>query len=163
MALAETVAPTPAQMAEAYYAKGIAAEKAGDLAGARLAYTKALQTNPQHANSRFRLNQLKIDGGKIAAKGREAKFSKVIIPTIQLDAATLQESVDALAIIVGKESKGELAANFLIQDPQKKLADAKITLSLKNIPASAAINYILSQAKAKARYDEHAVVIEPTT
>jgi tetratricopeptide (TPR) repeat protein len=161
VALAETTPPTPAQLAEAYYAKGIAAEKAGDVDGARLAYTKALQANPRHANSRFRLNQLKIDGGAIAAKGREAKFNKVIIPVIQFEDATLQESIDALSAFITKESKGELAANFLIQDPQKKLAAAKITLNLKNLPASAVIKYILTQANAKARYDEHAVVIEP--
>lgn len=161
MALAETAPLTPTQQAEAYYATGIAAEKAGDVDGARQAYTKALQTNPKHANCRFRLNQLKIDGGKIAAKGREAKFTKVIIPAIQLDGATLQESLDALTAILTKESKGELSSNFLVQDPQKKLAAIKITLNLKNLPASAAINYILGQANARARYDEHAVVIEP--
>ena len=161
MALAESVAPTPAQMAEAYYTKGIAAEKAGDADGARVAYLKALQVNPNHANCRFRLNQLKIDGGAIAAKGREAKFSKVVVPIIQLDAATMQEAIDALTAILNKESKGEFAGNFLIQDPQKKLESVKITLNLKNLPASAVIKYILTQANAKARYDEHAVVIEP--
>ena len=161
VSLAAPPAPTPAQLSEAYYAKGIAAEKAGDAEGARLAYTKALQANPNHANCRYRLNQLKIDGGAIAAKGREAKFNKVIIPVINLADATLQESIDALTLILNKESKGEFTANFLIQDPQKKLAEAKITLSLKNIPASAVIKYVLTQANAKARYDEHVVVIEP--
>lgn len=163
VALAETTAPTPAQQAEAYYARGIAAEKAGDLEGARTAYTKALQASPNHANCRFRLNQLKIDGPAIAAKGREAKFNKVLLPSIQLDGATLQESLEALALMISKESKGELAANFLVQDPQKKLDGAKISLTLKNVPASAAMKYILTQAKAKARYDEHAVVIEPNS
>jgi tetratricopeptide (TPR) repeat protein len=163
VALAETTPPTPAQQAEAYYARGIGAEKAGDLEGARAAYTKALQADPNHANCRFRLNQLKIDGPAIAAKGREAKFNKVLIPSIQLDGATLQESLDALAIMINKESKGGLAANFLVQDPQKKLGTAKISLNLKNIPASAAMKYILTQVNAKARYDEHAVVIEPNS
>jgi hypothetical protein len=161
MALAETTAPTPAQLAEAYYAKGIAAEKAGDAAGARLAYTKGLQAYPRHANCRFRLNQLKIDGPAIAARGREAKFATVIIPVINLDGATLQEAIDAIALGIEKASKGKIAGNFLIQDPGKKLDQAKITLSLKNLPASAVIKYILTQANAKARYDEHAVVIEP--
>ena len=60
-----------------------------------------------------------------------------------------------------KETKDQLSPNFIIQDPQNKLANAKITLNLKNLPASAVIKYLLTQANARARYDEHAVVIEP--
>jgi hypothetical protein len=51
--------------------------------------------------------------------------------------------------------------NFIVHDPEKKLAAAKITLSLRNIPASAALKYILEQSGAKARFDEHAVVVGP--
>ena len=159
--LAEPTAPSPAQLADAYYAKGIAAEKDGDVEAARLAYTKALQANPDLANCRYRLNQLKLDAPMIAAKGRQVKLSKVTIPAFQLDGATLQESLDALNLVLNKESKGQATPNFVIQDPQKKLGTVKITLNLKNLPASAVIQYLMSQANAKARYDEHAIVIEP--
>jgi hypothetical protein len=37
----------------------------------------------------------------------------------------------------------------------------KITLVLKNTPAKAVLQYILDQARAKARHDEHAIVITP--
>lgn len=160
-ALAEPTAPTPAQLAEAYYARGIAAEKAGDVTTARTAYTKALQANPNHANCRFRLKQLELDKDSIAARGREGQFAKVLIPVVQIDGATLQESLDHLAAMVTKESKNQLTPNFVVQDPQNKLANTKINLNLKNIPASAVLKYLLDQSKAKARYDEHAVVIEP--
>ena len=142
-------------------AAGIAAENAGDVAAARLAYTKALQANPGHANCRYRLNQLKIDAPVIAAKGREAKLSKVMIPAFQLDPASLQEALDSLNLILEKESKGQVAANFIVQDPNKTLAASRLTLNLKNVPASAVMKYLLAQANAKARYDEHAIVIEP--
>jgi len=160
-ALAEPNSLTPAQQADAYYGKGIAAEKAGDVAAARAAYTQALQLNPGLANCRYRLTQLQIDAPSIAAKGREAKFSKVMVPALQLENATLQEAIDGLSLIIEKEAKGQLAANFVIQDPGKKLAAAKITLNLKNLPASAVMSYLMTQANAKVRYDEHAVVIEP--
>lgn len=160
-ALAEPKSLTPSQTADAYYARGIAAEKAGDVTGARAAYTKALQANPNHANCRYRLKQLELDKGAIAAKGREAQFSKVMIPVFQIDGATLQESLDALGTMITKESKKQVTSNFLIQDPQNKLANTKLTLNLKNVPASAVIKYLLTQSNAKARYDEHAVVIEP--
>lgn len=160
-ALAEPTAPTPTQIADAYYAKAIAAEKAGDVDGARTAYTKALQANPQHANCRYRLQQLELNKNAIAAKGREGMFNTVMIPTVQFDGATLQEAFEALNTMILKESKNKLSPNFVIQDPQNKLANTKISLNLKNLPASAVIKYLLTQGGAKARYDEHAVVIEP--
>jgi tetratricopeptide (TPR) repeat protein len=161
VALAAPTPPSPAQQADAYYNNGIAAEKAGDVEGARTAYTKALQINPNLANCRFRLKELQLNGGAIAAVGREAKLGRVVVPTFQLDNATLQEALDALNVILEKESKGQVVANFIVQDPQKKLADKKISLNLKNVPASAVMKYVLTQTNAKARYDEHAVVIEP--
>ncbi len=161
VALAEPAAPPPAQQADAYYSKGIAAEKAGDVETARVAYTQALQLNPGLANCRYRLKQLQIDEPQIAAKGREGKFNKVMVPVFQLEGATLQEALNALSLIIDKESKGQLTANFVIQDPHKKLAAAKLSLNLKNVPASAVMTYLITQTNAKARYDEHAVVIEP--
>ena len=154
--------PTPAALsAEAYFAKGVAAEDSGDVAAARIAYTKALQLNPDLANCRYRLKELELNGPKVAAKGREAKFGKIMVPVFHLDGATLQEALDALNLIIDKESKGLVAANFVVQDPDAKLAAAKLTLNLKNLPASAIMKYLMTQANAKARYDEHAIVIEP--
>jgi len=154
-------APPPAPSADAYFAKGIAAEEAGDVAAARSAYTKALQLNPDLANCRYRLKELELNGPKVAAKGREVGFGKIMVPEFHLDGATLQEALDALNLIISKQSKGTVAGNFVIQDPSAKLASAKLTLNLKNLPASAVMKYLMSQANAKARYDEHAIVIEP--
>ncbi len=162
--MAEPPASPPqsaAQQAAAYYAKGMAAENSGDVAAARAAYTKALQINPDLANCRFRLKELDLNEPKVAAKGREGKFGKVMVAAFHLDGATLQESLDALNQIIDKESKGLVAGNFVVQDPEGKLASAKITLNLKNLPASAVMKYLMTQANAKARYDEHAIVIEP--
>lgn len=161
VALAEPAPPTQAQVANAYYNRGIAAEKAGDVVGARTAYTKALQANPRHANCRYRLRQLELYKDSIARKGREKQFDKVTIPVIQIDGATLEESLNALSKMIAKESQGKVAANFIIQDPKGQFAKSKINLNLKALPASALIKYMLTQANAKARYDEHAVVIMP--
>ena len=160
-AFAQAPAQTPAQQAEANYRKGLAAEKAGDPTTAQQAYTDALKANPKHANARYSLGQLKLNSGAIAAKGREAKFGAVMIPEFKLDGATLQESLAALQIIVEKQSKDQVTPNFVIEDPKNQLAAAKITLSLKAMPAKAVMQYLMQQAGAKARYDEHAVVIAP--
>lgn len=154
-------AETPGRKAETLYRQGLAAEQAGDPATARQAFTAALQINPKHANARFRLGQLKITGPAIAAKGREAQLGAVIIPLIQLEEASLQEAIDALAQMIEKESEGDLAPNFVIQDAGGKLAGAQINIRLKSVPVKGVLEYILTQAGAKARFDEHAVVITP--
>lgn len=159
--VSQAFAQTPPQQADALYRQGLAAEKAGDPVAARQAYEAALKANPGHANARYSLGQLKLNSGTIAAKGREAKFGAVMIPEYRLDAANLQESLDALRVIVEKQSKQQVTPNFVIQDPKNELAAAKITLNLKNLPARGVIQYLMEQSGAKVRYDEHAIVITP--
>jgi len=160
-ASAQAPALSPARQAEAFYRQGLAAEKAGDPAAAQKAYADALKADPKHANARFSLGQLKLNAGAIAAKGREATFGTVVIPAFNLDAATLQEALDALRVLIEKQSKDTVTANFVLQDPKKQLADVKISLNLKSMPAKAVLQYLMDQSGAKARYDEHAVVIMP--
>ncbi len=157
----QAFAESPPQSAEAFYKKGLAAEKAGDPAAAKDCYANALKLDPAHANARYSLGQLKINSGAIATKGREAKFGAVQIPVFQLDQATLKEALDGLGIMIEKQSKGEVTPNFVIEDPKNVLGDRKITLNLKNMPSKAVLNYLLEQTGGKARYDEHAVVISP--
>jgi tetratricopeptide (TPR) repeat protein len=154
-------AETPAQRAELLYRQGLAAEQAGNPEAARKAYTGALQADPNHAHSRYSLGQLKITAPALAAKGREAKFGAVMVPEFKVDQAALKETLEALQIIVEQQSKGEVTPNFILQDPKESISGTKITLVLKNTPAKAVLQYVLEQAGAKARYDEHAIVITP--
>jgi tetratricopeptide (TPR) repeat protein len=161
--VSQASAQTPAQInqAEVLYRQGVAAEEAGDPATARQAYLEALRANPRHANAQYSLGQLKINYASITAKGREAKFGDVMVPEFKLDDATLKEALVALQMIIEKESKQQVMTNFILQDPKSALAEAKITLVLKNTPARGVLQYLLAQANAKARYDEHAIVIMP--
>ena len=159
--MAQAQTPNPSAQAEQLYNKGVAAEKAGDPVTAQKSYSAALRLNPQHANARYRAAQMKIEGGSIAAKGREAKFGQEIIPQIALEGASLQESLDALRLMIEKNAGPEKAPNFIVQDPENKLDKARITLQLKGVPAKGVLSYILTQSGAKATYDEHAVVISP--
>jgi tetratricopeptide (TPR) repeat protein len=160
-ASAQAPAQTPSQKAQGYYLRGLAAEKAGDPDAARLAYSEALKLHPNHANARYSLGQLKITSASIATRGREMKFGAVMIPEFKLDGASLQDALDALGIIVAKQSKDQVAPNFIIEDPKKELSAAKISLNLKAMPSKAVLKYLLDQSGAKARYDEHAIVISP--
>lgn len=155
LALAETAA----EKAEAYYQKGLVAERAGDPAAAIAAYNAALQQNPNHAHARFKLGDVKIKAVEIKADAIEAKIGGIMISAYQIEEATIQDALSVLAIAIERQTKDEIAPNFVIEDPNKKLADIKVTLNMKNIPVSAILKYILAQTKTKIRYDEHAVVV----
>lgn len=151
----------PAPSADACYRQGQAAERSGDPDAARKAYLEALKLNPKHANATYALGQLRINAASISARGRELKFGAVTVPEFKLADATLQDSLDALTIIVDRESKNSVAPNFVVQDPKNQLSSARLNLNLKALPAKAVLKYVLDQANAKARFDEHAIVIEP--
>jgi hypothetical protein len=152
---------SPAEQAEQYYRHGQVAEKAGNVDAARAAYEAALKANPKHANARYGLGQLKINGPAITAMARETKFGAVVIPVFKVDAASLKEALDALQIMVEKESKEQVTPNFIIQDPKGQLADTKVSLNVKSMPAKAVLSYLMDQAKAKATFDQYAIVIAP--
>ena len=156
-----SAAESAAQQSEAAYKQGVAAEKAGDVAGANEGYSRALKLNPGNANARYSLGQLVINADAINARARETKFGNVTIPLIQLDNASLQEALDAFSGMIEKQSKNEVTPNFVIQDPKGTLAVVKISMSLKNMPSKGVMKYLMDQAGAKARYDEHAVVVTP--
>ncbi len=160
-ASAETPAQAAARQSEALYQQGLTAEKANDVAAAKEAYTKAVKLNPDNANARYSLGQLAIHAPEIATRAREAKFGEVMIPLIQLDNATLQEALDAFSTMIEKESKDQVTPNFVIQDPKGTLASVKLSMNLKNMPSKGVMKYLMDQANAKARYDEHAVVVTP--
>lgn len=160
-AFAQSPVTTPPATAAVLCAKGQAAEKAGDPDSAKEFYAQALKLEPNNPNARYSMGQLKIHSAEIAARGREAKFGSVMVPLFQMDGASLQEALDALGGSIEKQSKGEVTPNFIIQDPKLVLADRKITLNLKNMPSKAVMKYVMDQASARVRYDEHAVVVSP--
>lgn len=153
------MAAEPAPTGPSAYQQGMIAIAAGDPTTAEACFTKALQQDPNNANARYQLIEVRKNAASIAAKGRASKFGAVVIPSINLSGATLEESLTVLGKMVAKESKDQVTPNFVTDDPEAKLATKTITLKLSNVPAKAALEYILSQAGGKARYDEHAIVV----
>jgi len=155
---AQVHAQAPAATSSSYFIQGQAAEKAGDPAAAEEFYKKALKLDPKNASAIYSLGQIKIHGPAIAAKGREEKLGAVMIPVFQLQGASLQEALDALGLMIEKQSEEKVTPNFVIEDPKQVLADRKISLNLKAMPTKAVMKYLVDQTGTKVRYDEHAVV-----
>ena len=153
--------PTPAARADLLYQQGLAAVQKGDKAGAQKAFENALRINPSHANARYHLLQLRGSGERMAAKARELKLQQVKLPEVNFSDVTLEEAVQAIDLLVRKETKEAFSPNFVIQDSSGELAKRPITLQLRNVPAHVALKYTLDLAQATVRYDEHAILIQP--
>lgn len=80
---------------------------------------------------------------------------------LRLEDAELRESLDLLAKLVETQSEGKIAPNFVIQDADGKLANAKISLNLRNVTSGVVLEYMLGMINARARHDEFAIVILP--
>lgn len=98
----------------------------------------------------------------VAVQSREAQLSKIRIPKIHLQDAPLEESIAFLAARISEATGGKTTVNFVVQDPGDLLKSRRVaSLKLNDVPAREAIAYVLQQCNAKARYDEHAIVISP--
>lgn len=152
---------SPAARADLLYRQGLAAVQKGDKETAQKAFEGALRINPGHANARYHLLQLRGTGERLAAKARQLKLQQVKLPVVNFDNVTLEEAVQAIDLLVRKETKETFAPNFVIQDSSGELAKRPITLQLRNVPAHVALKYTLDLARATVRYDEHAILIQP--
>jgi hypothetical protein len=149
-----------AQKAEKFYQQGLASERQGDPAAALAAYKAAVELNSNHTSARYRAGEVKTNPEAIKAAGKQAKVGSIMLPAYQIDDATVQEAVALLTLAIEKQQKeGDAAINFIVEDTNKKLENVRINLNLKNIPVSAVLHYIHTQANTKIRYDEHAVVL----
>lgn len=163
-----TAAPVCAQSADDYYRQGVAAMKRGEVQAARSAFSKALRAQPDHAYARYQLGQLEGQSENLAAKRRESELAAVRLEEVNFSEVELSEALRALGAMVEGATSGDdeddeegRIVNFMIQDSSGKLGDREVSLRMKNVPAKVALEYLLQQVNATARYDEHAIVIRP--
>ena len=83
-------------------------------------------------------------------------YSTVIIPKLTVNDATLQESLEALAMLSKKASDGKVEPNFVVRTPA--LNKSPITVNLNNVPLTEAVRYLAELSKAKITWDKHAVM-----
>lgn len=154
--------PLSAEKATAndFFKAGEAALKKGDVKTAEASYRKALRLDPNHGNSRFRLADMKNLKPEARVRVRRGKMKSIILPDVTFEEEPLEDCLTALGAKI-EAVDGTFIPNFLISDPNDLITKKEISIRLRNIPATEALKYILSQAKATAKWDAHVITVSP--
>ena len=143
------------------YQQGMFAMNEGKYDIAKMSFREALRNNPKHLLARQKLLYISKNRNSLDIQNRKNVLRRVIIPKVDLDKASLQESLDILAVQIERISQQKVTPNFIIQDPKGTFQNRKVTLRLNRIPAETTLRYIVEQVGAHIRYDNHAIVIIP--
>ncbi|MGJ8677452.1 MAG: hypothetical protein ACSHX0_08035 [Akkermansiaceae bacterium] len=147
------------KLASDYYSQGQTALQAGDLVKAKTSYQAVLKIYPGHPQAIRSLEKLSSLSKTYLADSTVAKLKSVIIPEFIVENVSLNEALDTLTTHIDTVSEKKVIINFLVLDPSRKLDSRKISINIKSVPADAILSYITEQARAKIKYDSHAVII----
>lgn len=147
--------------AEDYFKQGESALKKGNIELAQSSYRDALKLDPKHGNAKFRLLSMRDLKAGSRIKARQAMLKSIILPNVAFEDITLEESLEGLGIMIEKASEKTFIPNFVIADPSGTINKNKVNINLRNIPASVALKYVLSQSKSRVSWDEHVINIRP--
>ncbi|GHC42878.1 hypothetical protein [Roseibacillus persicicus] len=154
--------PLFAEATAADYYKAAEKElKAGNVEKAKTYYAATLKLDPNHGNAKYRLLSMKTLTAEARIRVRKAKLASITLPNVTFEDLTLEESLEALGAMIEKASDDTFVPNFVVDDPSGNIAKNKVNIRLRNIPASVALKYVLSQAKANDNWDAHVINIRP--
>ncbi len=130
------------------------AYQTGDYKTAKSLFAVVLETDPRNtvAQNYLRMIAQKEKGGTL-----ENSLRKIIIPKVEFTDASVREAVTYVVQRVSALTEGKQTLNVVWLVPGD--FDARVTLSLQNIPATEALNYIATSANLKLNYDARAVTI----
>lgn len=132
----------------------------GDLETAKRSFQIVYQLDPKNAVAIGGLRQIAVQEAKSGGGASiEKQFAQVILPQVQFKEATFTEALDFLKKKVTEASGGKQTANFVVQPGIDQ--NAKVTLSLTNVPFTEALRYMAELVSAKAEYQKYAIVIRP--
>ncbi len=100
------------------------------------------------------------------------KLDRIIIPTVALDQATLEEAIEFLRFRAAENDPTELdpakkGVNFTVNlgDPQseqaKKIRSLRFDLKISQVPLSQALRYVTDMTQTAFTTDDFAVIIQP--
>lgn len=150
-----------AMKVEEYYKLAEKSYMNGDLVKTQQALQRSLALNPQHGPSYALAIKTRQNRQKFGIQARQRELAKVILPEIDFNALPLEDALRDLNDLIGTASDGVVTANIVLMDRNSTIKSKKITLNMKQIPATVALDYVLNLAGATAKYDQYAITIRP--
>jgi len=150
-----------AKRASAFYHQGMAAMRSGNVKLAETSFQEVLKIYPTHPQARRQLLYLRSNRGKLESGKRKSDLHRVEIPQVNIENASVKESIEILAAQVSQASNQKVRPNFIVQDPLGKFKGKSVNLKLTKVPADTLLRYILEQAGGQVRFDKHAIVVTP--
>ncbi|HET7238635.1 MAG TPA: tetratricopeptide repeat protein [Terrimicrobiaceae bacterium] len=150
--------PLVAQQEE-IQSEAVRAFQAGDFATAKSLFQSLLQIDPKNPAARnyLRAIALRESGGP----GLEASLRSINIAAVDFRDVTVREAVAFVAQKVQEISAGKRSVNVVWMVPPETTEGTRITLSLRNVPASEVLRYISDASNLRFTYDAHALKIRP--
>lgn len=87
-----------------------------------------------------------------------ARLEKIIIPSIELNNASLTDALAFLGVRAGELDPEKKGVN-LVHFPEKGAPEPRLTISLKEIPLTEALKYVAALSELELEFDETAVVL----
>ena len=159
-----TAKPQPATVTiQDLYVRSLTAINEGKVTVAEQNLRAILKVQPNHPQARYQLSNLIANRDKIASRARQISMNQTTIAEIDYSDASVSECLESLTALINEKTQKNFTPNFVVKDPNNLLKDKRITLKLSNVPASQVLKYINSSSNSKAVYEEHAIVITPTS
>ncbi len=128
---------------------------------AKTSFREVLKLYPSHPQARRQLVYIQSNMSTLETNQRKKLLKQVIIPEVNLEKATVQESVEVLSSHIKTNSKDKKSPNIIVQDSKSLFKGKTVTLRLSKVPAETLLKYITDQVDGQTRYDTHAIVIRP--
>jgi hypothetical protein len=152
------LSPLAAQQSE-MQAEAVRAFQAEDYATAKSLFESLLSIDPKNPAARNYLRAIaqREKGGP----GLEGALRKILIPTVDFRDATVREAVAFVSQKVRELSGGKQSLNVVWMVSPEQTASARVTLNLRNMPASEVLRYIGASSNLRFTYNAVAVKIQP--
>ena len=140
-------------------AEAVRAFQAEDYATAKSLFESLLSIDPKNPAARNYLRAIaqREKGGP----GLEGALRKILIPTVDFRDATVREAVAFVSQKVRELSGGKQTVNVVWMVSPEQTATARVTLNLRNVPASEVLRYIGAASNLRFSYDALALKIQP--
>jgi len=133
---------------------------AGNMESAKEKFKTVLERDPDNVAARNYLHMIET-AEKKEGNGLEKQLQGVVLPKVEFKDATLGSALDYLKQQVAKTSGGKTQVSFVLQLPPDVAENAKVSLSLANIPFLEALKYLCGLTNVEYKIDKYAVVIRP--